>query len=601
MKHAILSLGLLLGAATAAADTPSYYLYPLELPHQLSANFAEMRPNHFHSGIDLKTQGVEGHRIHAAADGEIVRIGIQPGGYGRVLYVSHPNGTTTVYAHMQRFMPAAEEFVRTERYRTQRSTGDFYPPAGLLRVRRGEVIGLSGNSGSSGGPHVHFEVRRTASQRTLNILAERFVEVKDDIAPLIMRLHYIEVDTVRGVPVHSSPRAAEVRRTAEGSYALAAAEPLPVGRCGYFLLEASDRKNEVGNTFGLYRVAVQVDGTAIYEYRMDGFLFSDTRYCNAIAYYPLQRGSRNEVFRLAQLAGNAFPYTRMVGRGTVTAAPGEVKRVVMEVEDDSGNISRLRFDIRGKGAEACFRASVEPEALTADNSSDFVLDGGPTRIRIPAGALYEPIFYRQRVVQRLDPDRHPNGDTTLVQLSDIYEIGDDRIPLHKVLQFTVRANVPMSLRGRTTMAAVNRNGRMWQSGGSFRSSTILSSGGVDRHWHAADLDYDGDVTLATTSFGRYCLVADMQPPQVKASFTPGADLTGAHSVRFNVSDNFSGVASVTLTIDGRWAILEHKSSSSPYEHVFDDEHFGRGRHTMELTVADGVGNRTVWRAEYTRN
>lgn len=583
MKLRILLLLMLcagIGTASAQSDSNGYYRFPLNLPHLFSAGFAEMRPNHFHSGIDLKTAGTEGHPLYAAADGQIVRIGLQPGGYGRVLYIAHPNGTTTVYGHMQRFTDEVEKFITEERYRLQRNTGDFYPSDGQFPVKRGEQIGLTGNSGSSGGPHVHFEVRESDSQRTLNTIAAGMVTVKDDIPPLIMKIHYIEVDSLDGVAVNSKPRTLGVRRIDPNTYQAASDTPFGVGAKGYFVIEASDRKNDVSNTFGIYRIEARIDGHPFYEYVMDGFTFDMSRYCNAVSYYPIQRNSRNEVFRLAQLDGNPFRYRTMVDRGLIRVGKDERKTVEIDVQDDCGNVSHLKFDIVGYGDDASFRAQRDSTAFKADNRRQSTATQGAVSVSIPAGALYEPIFYNIGIDEDLNTELAERSDTSVVILSDVFSVGDADVPLQKSMRLTVKGYVPENLRSRTTLASVSDKGGVWRAGGSYK---------------------DGAVSLSTRSFGKYCLAADLEAPTVTPSFTSGADLSSTGSISFRLRDNFSGISTVSLHIDGQWAILERKSSSSPVVHIFDDERFGRNkRHTVTLTVTDGVGNRTVWRGEYFR-
>lgn len=565
--------------ATAQGDS-TRYRYPLNLEPLYSAGFAEMRPNHFHSGVDLKTEGVEGHPLFAVADGEVVRIGVQPGGYGRVLYIQHPDGNTSVYAHMQRFSEPIEQFVQAERYRLRRNLGDFYPAAGQLRVKRGEQIGRAGNSGSSGGPHVHFEIRKTATQETQNVIVKNMIPAVDDIAPLIFRVHYIEVDTVRGVPVNAPRRTLGVKRIEPTVYTAASTEPFGVGQKGYFVLEASDRRNNVSNTFGLYRVTARIDGEVFFEYVIDGFTFDLSRYCNAVSYYPIKRNSRNEVFRLAQLDGNIFPYKQMRNRGIITTTKGQRRTIEIECEDECQNISRLTFEIEGRGDEASFRAKIDSTALIANNRATFTHQQDGLSIRIPAGALYEPIVYTQQLHDRLNSQMVEREDSTLLVLSDIYEVGDPNIPMQKSARITIKGFVPENLRRYTTIAGVGSNGGLWQAGGSYR---------------------DGQVSISTRSFGRYCLAADLEAPTVSASFESGADLSKTRSISFRLRDNFSGVNSIVLTIDGKWAAWDRKSSGSPIVHTFDDDRFGRDRqHTLRLTVTDGVGNRTVWEAEYYR-
>ena len=167
---------------------PDYYTYPLKnVAGYYSANFGEMRPNHFHSGTDFKTDGVEGKSVVAVADGYVARVAYSPSGYGLALYVNHPNGTTSVYGHLSRFRKDIADFVFEERHRQQRSRIDVECKTDQFKVKRGEEIAKSGNTGSSMGPHLHFEIRNTASQKTLNIIAQRLVKPKDSISPYIMK------------------------------------------------------------------------------------------------------------------------------------------------------------------------------------------------------------------------------------------------------------------------------------------------------------------------------------------------------------------------------------------------------------------------------
>jgi murein DD-endopeptidase MepM/ murein hydrolase activator NlpD len=195
-----------------SAQPADYYRSPLDIPVYLSANFGEIRTNRFHTGVDIKTEGVVGKPVFAAADGYIARVTVAPAGYGRALYIAHPNGTTTVYCHLDGFTPAIEEYLRGERYRLGRSDLYAFPDAARFPVKRGDRIGFAGNSGASGGPHLHFEVRESATSRTLNVPARGWLATAeaDDVAPLIVRLYHIDVDTVAGVPVHSRPRAYDV-------------------------------------------------------------------------------------------------------------------------------------------------------------------------------------------------------------------------------------------------------------------------------------------------------------------------------------------------------------------------------------------------------
>jgi hypothetical protein len=289
MRHAryfLVTFFTILATLTSQAQSldAGYYDFPLRnVAGYYSANFGEMRANHFHSGIDIKTDGVEGKSVIAAADGYVSRIFQSPSGYGLALYVTHPNGTTTVYGHLSRFRKDIADYVFAERHRQKKHRIDLYCTPEQFPVKRGEVIALSGNSGSSGGPHLHFEIRSAATQKTMNIFATGIFSPKDDISPLIQKLHYIEVDSVSGVPRHSAIKSYSVVKGEGSLYRLKDTLPLAVGRKGYFVVEVSDRKNDTSNRYGVYHITAEADGVPYFGYRNDGFTFDITRYCNAVS------------------------------------------------------------------------------------------------------------------------------------------------------------------------------------------------------------------------------------------------------------------------------------------------------------------------------
>lgn len=215
MRRLLISALLLCSAPVSAQHlAPEDYIFPLrDVAGLYSANFGEMRPNHFHSGIDIKTDGVTGKPVLATADGYISRIAVTPGGYGRAIYITHPNGTTSVYGHLSKFRDDIEKYVHEERYRTRRNSINLYPSADRFPLKQGEQFAWSGNTGSSAGPHLHFEIRDSRTQRTLNTISSGVIRTRDDIPPRLVKLYYVEVDSVRGVPVHARPNSPPRRRS----------------------------------------------------------------------------------------------------------------------------------------------------------------------------------------------------------------------------------------------------------------------------------------------------------------------------------------------------------------------------------------------------
>lgn len=563
MIRKVFTVALLL-PAIAAAQPADYYRCPLDIPVFLSANYGEMRTNRFHTGIDIKTQGTVGHTLHAAADGYVSRVTVAPAGYGRAIYINHPNGTMTVYAHMHRFTDEIEDWLRGERYRQKRSDIDAFPDAARFPVKKGDAIGLSGNSGSSTGPHLHYEVRRLSDSRTMNVMTHGWIEVKDDVPPRIVKLYQFDVDTVAGVPIHSEPKAYDVKKNPDGNYTLVRTSPLKVGPTSCFAVEATDRMSDVTNSFGIYRVSMAVDGTEKLLFEKDGLLFEDNRYCCASVLYDIQRKSRNEVVMLALKNGNGLPmYKKAVDRGAVFLGGRERSEIVITVEDDARNAVRLSFAVEPDPAHT---PPEQPAGRAVSNRRDFIYSEHGMTVMIPKGALYQPIFYQHsidsvKIAQRADSIR---------PLSPVVRIGDGGTPLHKPMKVALEASVPPELRARACLAKVSDNGKLSYAGGKYE---------------------DNAVKCSVRDFGTFCVVADTVPPTLKASFADGADLSKTRTVSFTASDNFSGIGYFTGSIDGEWVIFERDSSGSRFEHTFDMAKLQPGRkHVFEFTVRDGAGN-----------
>ena len=564
------------GVCSAQSLDTAYYDFPLRnVAGYYSANFGEMRPNHFHSGIDFKTDGVEGKSVVAVADGYVSRVSQSPSGYGLALYVTHPNGTTSVYGHLSRFRKDIADFVFAERHRLKRSQVDLYCKPDQFVVKRGEEIARSGNTGSSQGPHLHFEIRDAKTQKTLNTIAQRVFTPKDDISPYIMKVHYVEVDTVRGVPCHSKLATYTVNKADANTYRTAQKSPIKVGRKGYFIVETSDRKNDVANTYGVYNMVAKLDGKPIFEYRNDGFPFELSRYCNAVSYYPIQRRSRNEVMRAAMLQGGTdYLYPTLVNRGIVTTSEGETRNVEFVITDDCGNTSTLSFDIVGKSDDESFRGEVAEDALIVEYNKDFAHKVDDTMsIVIAKGSLYES------VALDIEPyDVEIKADSTVKILSKAYRIHNDNTPLQKSIGIVFTQEVEKSLQPYTVMASVNANGYISNAGGRYRHNRL---------------------TARTSSFGTFCLVADMTPPVIRPQFEDGQDCRGRDRIAFRLSDNFSGVSSYNVYIDGKWVAIDY-SRSRAWVNLKAEGISGGKSHDIEIVVKDSCGNSAKWLGKIVR-
>ncbi len=546
--------------AQAQRFPASDYIFPVkDVPELYSANFGELRSDHFHSGIDIKTDGVIGKEVVAVADGYISRISMSPYGYGLALYVTHNNGSTSVYGHLSRYMEPVAKYVETERYRTKSQSVNLFCTPQQFAVKQGDVIAYSGNTGSSGGPHLHFEIRESNSQEPINVIAEGIFSPHDDTPPLIMRVHYIEIDSLQGVARQATRRSYDVTKV-NSSYSIMGGGDIPIGRKGYFVVEASDRRNGVYNTFGIYRLAASIGDKPFFEYNMDKFSYGNTRYCNAIGYYPIMIRSRNETLRLAATENcDLSHYPTLVNRGVITSKAGESQEVKIEVEDDCGNISTLNFTTIGKSDEKIYIAQSTDPKMIASARAKFSYKGDGIFVSIPAGALYESAVFTCEVSE--------HEDSTV--MSKVYDILDVETPLHKAISISVAASVPEELQSKVGLVCISRSGRPSFVDGKYKYSSVMAT---------------------SRNTGRFYVVADTTAPRLTPGIAEGSQQAGSSYFTCRISDDLSGVKSYSATLDGEWIAMD--LDKGRMRHNFKNKPDGN-KHTLIIEAEDGVGNKST--------
>ncbi len=545
------------------------YTPPMSGELLFSSSYGELRAANIHTGVDIKTGSRVGLPVYAALDGYIARIGIKPYGYGRVLYIAHTNGMTTVYGHLDRFMPKVEEYVRSKRYETEQSTIDLWLMPGEFGVKRGEQIAFSGNSGRSSGPHLHYELRETPTQRLYNPVLHDIVKVADTRPPTLRNLYYYEVDTLAGVPIHRRTHSFALKDGGKGRYSVSA--PVRLSRKGYFVVETIDHKDKTTNVMGVAQVMMRVDERIRFIYQTDGITFSDTPFGNTIAPYDLRTSGHYSSIRMARYAGLKLPFYALAG-STGVIDPEKDRSVEFDVEDDCGNHSTFSFMINYSPAEPPVLIRPEySEVVTPSKECSF--STGALRVTIPVGALHESAFYSQIELEQ---------KTTSPQkrYSEFYRIGEATAPLRKSYRIYIEVVAPEEVQPHLVLARLNANGRLSAAGGRYS---------------------DGAVGGSASSFGTFCVVADTVPPTIRPLFADGIDATKLGSLAFTISDDFSGVASFEVEVDGKWAILEHDSMRGRVVYEFDDKRIGKDKtHTIRLTITDGARNKTTTNITFKR-
>ncbi|MFQ8826463.1 MAG: M23 family metallopeptidase [Alistipes sp.] len=542
--------------ATAPSGQAIGYASPLNIPLRLSANYGELRGGHFHAGIDIKTQGVIGKPVFAMDDGYVSRINVSPSGFGKALYITHPDGRMTVYGHLERFTEPIEAYVHELQYARKTFAIDFAPPETRFPVKRGERIGLSGNRGSSGGPHLHLEVREGAAQRPLNVLARGFLKVPDTIPPVVKKLYYVSVDTVQGIPLHTVRLSLPVGRMASGGYALSDTVPLPVTASGYFAVEAEEKKNGTSNPMGIYEAEVSKDGEPCFSMTVDRIGFELGRYSYAVALYPESRGTRNGVYRLCALPNNPLPiYGKDARRGMLSFEEGRTHRMEITLGDDCKTARRSRSTSASLRRTERTRNKTGPRASrcagTATTATEAKASGSP----FPGSAL------------RVDSAAHANQTPTRLRiLSAVYgpHAGRAAAQEHPDQHRRIRAARASAKQGPDRLG---RRRRAAQLGRRF----VERGQGEHRHPLFRNVLHSRRHRSAPHSS---CLQGRRR-------------LRVEETIAVKISDDFSGIGSYSATIDGQWALFELDAKTGTLTHYFDDKRWEKGKtHELVLTVTD---------------
>lgn len=544
----------------------NYYVVPMKIPFFLSGNFAELRPNHFHGGIDIKTQGRTGIPVYAAATGFISRISISPSGYGNALYIDHPNGTTTVYGHLESFAPQIEDYIRKIQYEQKTFAINQIVPAGTLTVKKGEQIAKSGNAGSSGGPHLHFEIRRTKEEIMLNPLLFH-MPVKDKTKPVIQALMVYPVSNDAGVSGKQQSQRFETILTGS-SYQLKSKLPIAVwGKIG-FGLQAVDLLDGNPNKCGIYSLKLSIDNQLIYSFTMDEIVIDESKYINSLMDYALAIHTGRRLYRTWIEPGNKLSiYDVVEKKGIYQATDKKPHHVKYEVSDVYGNATTLAFTIQSK--EVALRMA-EPTGEPFKYNRNNHIKNDDIEFHIPEGALYEDVDFQYQ--KKL-------GNAKFY--SPVYQLHNSSVPLHFACLLRIKAvNLPPNLESKVMLAQIDpASGRIYSATGKF----------VDG-WVEGNIRVLGDYTLA---------VDTVRPKIISLSITNNKTLKEANKVRFIITDNLSGIETLRGTIDGHWVLFEYDLKNNLISYTFDKGRFQFGKnHVLNLEVTDFKGNTSTYKANF---
>ena len=545
----------------------NYFHWPVDTPVIVLGVFGEIRDNHFHSGIDLSTYQMEGAPVKAAAEGYVSRIKISADGYGKALYITHPNGYVTVYGHLQKFTAALNEYVRKIQYERQKFEIDDNLKPNQFKIKQDEVIAYSGQTGGASGPHLHFEIRDEKSEEPIN--------------PLLfgLPLNDTQAPELKAVRIYPTPGSGIVNKTDTAmTYEIQTWDnvnminsPNVILTYGYigFGISAVDHQDGSTALLGIYSVDMTVDGQNAYHWQYDRFNFNDTKEVNAHIDYLTYVRDRLTVERAFRLPGNHLNiYEDSVKLGTQYFGEDASHDIKFIVKDFNGNQSFIEFPV------VCYASLYnnpmqpkDPDGMLVTNSKGVAIHKSKLDVAIPAGAVYDDFWYT---------DFESNSPE---YLANTYRIGSwyEALDVPITVGIKPEAVIPDSLKPKAIIAEVQQYGKLKGRGGK---------------WNGKFLSAD------VPTFGDYTIVLDTTPPTVVKDYVP-ADMNSYRGavIQYKITDNLSSIKSYTGMVDGKWILFEYDKKN---DMLSADISFlpTNNEHKVVLTVIDERGNTTNYTSTF---
>ncbi|MBB5636230.1 murein DD-endopeptidase MepM/ murein hydrolase activator NlpD [Pedobacter cryoconitis] len=527
---------------------------PLDIvPPALAGSFGELRGNHFHSGIDFRTNQREGYPVHAIADGYVSRMRVQNSGFGLALYLVHPNGYTSVYGHLSRFAPKIAEAVKALEYQKKTFELDEFPAADLFPVHKGDVIAYSGNRGSSGGPHLHFEIRDSKTENTIN--PQLFgIQIPDNIPPVIYSLYVYKLN--KKPFSEYTPKIAIPITGAAGKYAVAKAGPVIVSGEVGFGITATDRHNGASGINGVYSIELEVDGQTVFTSSLEKFAFENSKAINSHIDYPALMTSRRSIQKSFVDPGNPLQiYSNLVNNGRIEFKDQQVHELKYIVTDAKGNKSILPFTVKSDG-QTVISTPDQPDGIPFFYNKENEFSTAGVKVVLPKGTLYNDF----NLVYKVKPEPARGA------YSPVYQIHNNLTPLHIGFDLWIKADARLgALKDKAVIV----------------STSGASQGGVFEN---------GYVKATPRNFGSFYIAVDTVAPSVTpVNIADGKNMAGIAKMIFKIHDNLSGIKSFNGYIDGNWVLMEFDTKTATLWHSFD-ERTTTGKHHFKLVVEDMKGN-----------
>ncbi len=560
----VISFLLFINAGAQKEYPKNYFRSPIDYRILLSGTFGELRSNHFHSGMDIKTDGIIGKNVYAIADGYVARISVSGTGFGKALYIKHPNGYTSVYGHLNGFSDTIAKYVRKQQYKRERFNIGLYPTEKMFVVKKGDIIAKSGNSGGSDGPHLHFEIRDSGTEFPINPLLFG-MRAKDDIRPKItgFRLYPLNEKS----RIDGKNKILEKKIQGSGlKNRLRKNDTIEVSGSIGFGIKAYDLLNDTYNRNGVYSIKLWIDSMLIYSHRLEKFSFAETKYINSLIDYAEYIENRQRFQRSIIDPGNKLSiYDEVINNGVYDFSDSNFHQFVYELNDVAGNTSKLTGVLKSIPTIDSVDHTVIQNAhwFNFDDTNEFKAEG--IELLFKKGSFYRSFDFTYEV------DASP-----IDSYSKLHRIHTRKFPIHKA--FEIRISPDSLAKGLQEKALIAK----------IVDKQIEAVGGVFK---------DGFIVGSSASFGDFTIVVDTINPEVTAlNIHDGKKISGYKQISFEIKDEFSGINSYRATLNGEWILMEYDPKNDKLSYQIDDR-MKKGKNQIRLEVKDNKENLSVFEAE----
>jgi hypothetical protein len=557
----ILTLFILLSTYTFAQNNypQDYFQNPLEIPILLSGSFAELRTNHFHSGLDIKTQQRVGLKVVAIADGFISRIKVAHYGYGKALYITHPNGYTSVYGHLQEFSPEIEAYIKKHQYEVESYEVELFPKASELLVSKGGLVAYSGNSGGSGGPHLHFEIR-DKNEYPINPMLFG-MDIKDTTSPSVSSIYVYPVGDNASVNKSNAKQSLRLIPLKNGDYVTENIEAY--GKIG-FGISVTDRQDLTANKNGVYNIQTFLNGRQNFEIDFETFSFDESRHINQLIDYEHFQTNRQRVQKLYTDNNPLSLYKNVIDEGLITIKDSTNAVYKIKVNDFKNNAAWITISVKGQKNDVALskNETTTPYYIYAKESKQ--LKEGNITVDFLSDTFYNDLYL----------DYNVKGDTLTIH--------KDIVPLKK--DFNIRFDV-----SKYSDADINK-------------LYIARLIGYKNHPGYNYTKREGNtLSTWTKTLGTYTLATDTTNPTITPiNFKNDQWLSNYRYLKVKIDDDRSGISNYRATVNGKWILMEYDYKTKTLTHDFNDGCVTETKNNLKVIVTDNVGNNSTFETVFYR-